>query len=200
MSGMHRSVVQTFPSSQSVGGPPSQLPPEHASPVVHRFPSLQGSVFGAFTQPVAGLQESSVQRFPSSQSGGAPPTQLPPEQVSPVVHSLESLQGAVLFVLTHPEAGLQESSVQTFPSLQSSGGPPAQLPPEQASPVVHAFPSLQGAVLLVFTHPVVGLQESSVQRLLSSQSRGDEPTHSPPEQVSTVVQTSPSSQDPEIGE
>jgi hypothetical protein len=43
------------------------------------------------------------------------------------------------------------------------------VPPEQASPVVHASPSLQLAVLLVWTQPLAPLHESSVQPLPSSQ-------------------------------
>jgi hypothetical protein len=58
------------------------------------------------------------------------------------------LQGAVLLVWTHPEAGIQASSVHGLPSAQSGAGPPTQVPPLQASCVVHALPSSQGAVLL----------------------------------------------------
>jgi hypothetical protein len=43
------------------------------------------------------------------------------------------------------------------------------VPPEQASPVVHALPSLQLAVLLLWTQPLAALHESSVQTLPSSQ-------------------------------
>ena len=48
-------------------------------------------------------------------------------------------------------------------------GVPAQAPPEQMSPIVHAKPSLQVAWLLVKTQPVAGSQESSVHGLLSLQ-------------------------------
>jgi glyoxylate utilization-related uncharacterized protein len=94
------------------------------------------------------LQESSVQTFPSLQLSGGPPTHAPPEQLSLVVQALPSLQGSVLLTYTQPEAGLQESFVQTFASSQVSGGPPAHVPPEHASFVVQALPSLQGLVLL----------------------------------------------------
>ena len=53
--------------------------------------------------------------------------------------------------------------------------PPTHLPPLQTSPTVQAFPSEQGAVLLVWTHPVAGWQESSVHTLPSSQVGGGPP-------------------------
>jgi peptidoglycan hydrolase-like protein with peptidoglycan-binding domain len=95
---------------------------------------------------------------------------------------------------THPVAGLQLSIVQTLPSSQFGGGPPLQFPPPQTSPVVQAFPSLHGLVLLVWTQPVAGLQESSVQGLLSLQSGAGPPLQVPPPQTSPVVQAFPSSQ------
>jgi hypothetical protein len=105
-----------------------------------------------------------------------------------VVQALPSLQEAVLFVKTHPLAGLQLSSVHTLPSLQTRGGPPLHVPPPQVSLVVQALLSLQEAVLFVWKHPVAGLQASSVQTLLSLQSGGGPPLHVPPPQVSFVVQ------------
>jgi NAD(P)-dependent dehydrogenase (short-subunit alcohol dehydrogenase family) len=54
----------------------------------------------------------------------------------------------VLFAFWHPVAGMQESVVQTLPSLQLGAGPPTQEPAAQVSAVVHAFPSLQGSELL----------------------------------------------------
>jgi len=59
------------------------------------------------------------------------------------------LQGAVLFVWTHPPAGLQESFVQGLPSSQFSDEPGVHTPPPQASFVVQALPSLHGAPLFV---------------------------------------------------
>jgi hypothetical protein len=50
---------------------------------------------------------------------------------------------------TQPVAGLQLSVVHGLPSLQFGAEPPWQVPPPHTSFVVHAFPSLQGAVLLV---------------------------------------------------
>jgi hypothetical protein len=58
-----------------------------------------------------------------------------------------------------------------LPSSQLGAGPPAQAPPAQLSDVVHASPSSQASVLLLFTQPAVAEQESVVQELLSSQSR-----------------------------
>src|SRR5206468_277402 len=152
----------------------------------------QEAVLFAWPHPVAGLQESSVQTLPSLQFGGGPPLHDPPPQVSLVVQALPSLQEAVLFVWTHPVAGLQESSVQTLPSLQFGGGPPLHDPAPQVSLVVEALPSLQEAVLFVWPHPVAGLQESSVQTLPSLQFGGGPPMHAPPPQVSLVVQALPS--------
>ena len=43
--------------------------------MVQALPSVQGAVLFVCTQPVDGLQVSSVQTLPSSQLGGAPPTQ-----------------------------------------------------------------------------------------------------------------------------
>jgi hypothetical protein len=41
--GLHESSVQTLPSSQFGGGPPTQVPLEHVSFVVQALPSSQGS-------------------------------------------------------------------------------------------------------------------------------------------------------------
>src|SRR5438093_394905 len=187
------SSVHTFPSSQLSAGPPAHTPPLHASFVVHTLPSSQGAVLFVWTQPVAGLQVSSVHTFPSSQLGDAPPTHLPPLHLSLVVQASPSLHGAVLFLWKQPVAGLQVSSVQTLPSSQLSAGPPTQPPLLQVSLVVQAFPSLQGAVLALWTQPVLGLQVSSVQTLPSSQLGARPPTHTPPPHRSLRVQAFPSS-------
>ena len=168
VAGLHASSVHGFASSQFGAGPPRQAPPEQVSAVVQALASLHGAVLFAWTQPVAGLHESSVQTFPSSQFGAGPPRQAPPEQVSAVVQALASSQGAVLFAWTQPVAGLHASSVQTFPSSQFGAGPPRQAPPEQVSAVVQALASSQGAVLFAWTQPVAGLHVSSVQGFASS--------------------------------
>src|SRR5205814_1585205 len=145
------------------GGPPTHAPPWHASLVVQRLPSLHGFALLVNTHPLAGLHESLVQPFPSLHTSGGPPTQEPPAHASFVVQALPSLHGVTLLVITHPVAGLHASSLRPFASLHASGGPPTQVPPGHASFVVQALPSLHGAALLVKTHPLAGLQESSVQ-------------------------------------
>ena len=57
--------------------------------------SLQELELFACAQPVAGLQESFVQRLPSLQFSGDPP-HVPPAQVSLVVQALPSLHGLEL--------------------------------------------------------------------------------------------------------
>src|SRR5438445_3150813 len=131
----------------------------------------------------------------AGQGGDGWPTHVPFEQMSAVVQKSPSSHGAVLGVRTHPVAGLQESSVQTFPSSQFRGGPPTHRPPAQVSAVVQVFPSSQGAVFGVFTQPLAGLQESSVHAFPSSQLRAA-PTQHPPAQPSPAVQAFPSSQRP----
>jgi hypothetical protein len=79
----------------------------------------------------------------------AVPAQVPPEHVSFDVQAFRSSQDAVLFVYTHPVAGLHVSSVHGLLSLQTTGVPGLQTPPPQVSPKVHAFPSLHGFVLFV---------------------------------------------------
>ena len=94
--------MQTLPSLQLVGPPGAQLPPLQVSPVVQALPSLHGAVLFTCWQPVSPSQLSSVQPFPSSQLIVDPLTQVPPLQVSPVVQTLPSSQGAVLLVCWQP--------------------------------------------------------------------------------------------------
>src|SRR5437762_194631 len=151
VAGSQLSSVQRLPSSQLGAAPPTHRPPLQASLVVQALPSLQGSVLLPWTQPVVGLQLSSVQRLPLSQFGAVPPTHWPPLQASLVVQALPSLQGRVLLLCTQPLAGSQLWSVQRLPSSQLGAGPPAQRPSLQVSLVVQALPSVQGAVLFVCT-------------------------------------------------
>ena len=159
---------------------------------------MHGVSSGAFecTQPWEGAQPSIVQKLPSSQLRGGPPTHVPPEQASFVVQALPSLHRAVLFVMTHPMPTTHDSSVQEFPSLQLGGGPPTQTPPAQASLVVQPLPSLQGDELFAWSHPLAGMHESLVQGFASSQLSGGPPTQVPPAQASLVVQALPSLQAP----
>src|SRR5881397_2603241 len=111
---------------------PAATPPEGTLRVIEV--PVEALVFAprVLTKPIEG------------QTGGGPPTQTPPLHVSFVVQELPSLQGRALFAWAQPVAGLQESFVQPLPSSQLTGGPPAQALPLQASPEVHALPSLQG--------------------------------------------------------
>jgi hypothetical protein len=68
-------------------------------------------VLFVYTQPVAGLHESSV-------------------------HALLSPHEAVVSVLMQPDAGSHVSAVHALLSSQSMAEPPTNEPPEQASPVV----------------------------------------------------------------
>src|SRR5207245_2677313 len=90
------------------GGVPTQTPAAQVSADVQGLPAVHGRVLRAFTQPVAGLQESVVHTLPSLQLGGGPPTQTPPAHVSAVVQALPSLQGRVFGVPpTHAAAPSQ---------------------------------------------------------------------------------------------
>src|SRR2546428_11251442 len=91
-------VVQTFPSGQLGAGPPTHVPPLQVSFVVQALPSLHGAVLFVWVQPVAGLQLSVVQTFPSLQFGGGPPTHVPPLQVSFVVQALIGMDAGRVIV------------------------------------------------------------------------------------------------------
>src|SRR3990172_8078421 len=173
---------------------PRQAPAEQVSLVVQALPSSHTVPLATAvnTHPVAGLQLSVVQALLSLQLDAAPPTQAPAEQVSLFVQALPSLHGAVLLVCTHPVAGLQESSVQTFASSQLVAAPPTQAPAAQVSLVVQALASLQAAVLLVYTQPVAGVQVSVVHTLLSLQVIAV-PPQTPAVHTSPLVQALPSS-------
>jgi hypothetical protein len=137
-------AVSTPPVLQPEMAVPAQTPLEQISPVVQALPSLQGDVLGVCAQlPVDASQVSVVQMFPSSQFLMVP-AHTPPEQASPVVQRLPSLQGDVLGVCPQlPVAVSQESVVQIFPSLQLLIDP-TQTPPKQVSFRVQALPSVQG--------------------------------------------------------
>jgi hypothetical protein len=171
VAGSHVSVVHVLWSLQSSEPAPSwQLPPAHASPVVHALPSSHAIVLLVNTQPVAGSQLSVVQMFPSLHTIGVP-LHVPPPQVSPIVQTLPSSQAVVVLVCTQPVAGSQLSAVHALLSSQSSVPAPGwQLPPPQVSPVVQASPSSHGAVLSVCAQPLAGAHVSVVHGLLSLQS------------------------------
>ena len=134
--GAQYSVVQEFPSSQTLGDPGWQEPSRHTSPTVQLLPSSQDAVLLTCTQPVAALQLSVVQTLPSLQFT-AVPTQTPPVHLSFVVQRLLSLQGDPLGKVAQLQPGIgvwrhvpvapsQDSAVQESPSSQFLGAPGMQ--------------------------------------------------------------------------
>jgi hypothetical protein len=67
---LHESVVQTSPSSQEGGGPPTQTPPVQVSPAVQASLSSHGALLFVCVQAEL-THASSVQTLPSSQSASA---------------------------------------------------------------------------------------------------------------------------------
>ena len=92
--GEQASVVQALLSLQFGAAPEAQVPFWQVSEPLHWFPSEQDVPFGTgeVLQPVAGLQKSFVQEFPSLQIGGAPGLHTPPRQVSAPLQALPSEQ------------------------------------------------------------------------------------------------------------
>jgi hypothetical protein len=181
-------------SLQTGAEPPTQTLAAQVSLVVQASPSLQLAVLALKTQPLAGLQLSSVHRLLSSQTGAEPPTQALSAQVSLVVQALPSSQLTELATYTQPETLSQLSSVHRLLSSQTGAEPPTQTLSAQVSLVVQASPSLQLAVLEVKTQPLAGLQLSSVHGLLSLQTGAEPPTQTLAAHVSLVVQALPSLQ------
>jgi len=163
---LHPVAVLHVPVEQITAAPGTQAPPKQVSGSVQALLSLQGSALFVYTQPVAVLHVSVVQTLLSSQLVAVCTQPVPVLHVS-VVQALVSAQSMAVY--TQPVAGLQVSVVQALLSLQTTAVPDWQVPPAQASPVVQASLSEHAAVLLVNTHPVAVLQESSVQALLSLQ-------------------------------
>jgi hypothetical protein len=128
------SAVQALPSSQLVAPGPAQVPPLQTSPEVHGSPSSHVLVVFVPTHwPVTVLHCSSTHTLLLLQTVCAPPTHCPPRQESGLVQALPSLHVLVLSsVNPHtPVLGSHASSVHGFPSLQTVGVPPTQLPPLQ---------------------------------------------------------------------
>jgi hypothetical protein len=97
LAGLHESSVHALLSLQTTGEP-LHAPPLHESPLVHALPSEHAlASLLVKTQPVAGLQESSVQVLPSLHASAGPGAHEPPEHVSVVVHRLLSVHGTLLF-------------------------------------------------------------------------------------------------------
>ena len=195
VAGLQLSVVQRLASSQARAGPPWQFPPPQVSLVVQAFPSSHESVLFVKTQPAAGVHVSVVHGLLSLQTRPAPGWHVPPPQVSPVVHAFASSQAFVLFVKTHPVAGLQLSVVQTLSSLQTIAEPP-QAPAEHASPEVQAFPSSHvdpsGAAGFEQTPDAGSQTPASWHASEATHTTGFAPVHTPPSQVSVCVQALPS--------
>ena len=109
---------------------------------MHASLSVQVEALGVLTQPLAGLQLSSVQPLSSVQAVTGPAKHVVAEQASASVQALPSSQGLILVEKTQPVAEVQLSSVHALPSLQVILAP-RHAPLAQAS-VVHASPSSQG--------------------------------------------------------
>ena len=141
-------MVQALPSLQVTVVPGTQAPAPQRSPLVQASSSSQGAVLLVWAQPVAGLQESVVQRLVSSQDRTAPLLQVPALHTSPLVQALPSSQAPACGVLTQPRSGSQESVVQALESSQLTVAPETQEPAAQRSPLVQALPSSHRTVLL----------------------------------------------------
>ena len=85
--------------------------------------------------------------------------------------------------------------MQTSPSLQLGGGPPAQAPLLQASLVVQALLSLHAMPLFVWMQPDAGLHPSVVQTFPSLQLGATPGLHVPFWHVSTPLHALPSEHD-----
>jgi len=164
-------------------------------PSVHDVPL----VTAVAVHPVAGLQPSVVQGLPSLQTSGVPALHVPLRQVSSPLHTVPSAHDEPFAtgVFTQPVAGAQLSAVQTLLSLQLSAVPAVQVPVWQVSAPLQALPSGHAVPLAtaVWVQPVVALQPSVVQALLSLQLSAVPAVHTPLRQVSSPLQTVLSAQD-----
>ena len=181
-------------SLHTIAVPPEQVPPRHASAVVHTLLSVQGAALNVWLQPVPGKQASSVQTLPSSQAVAVvTATHWPSLHVEPA-SKVVSLQLAarqtkpfVTLPCAQPVAGSHESFVHLLLSSQLTAVPGWQTPPRQTSPLVHALPSWQVPKLLSCVHPATRSQPSSVHTLPSSQALWLPGTHLPALQVLVPV-------------
>ena len=191
--GLHESSVHALSSLQLRAVPPTQVPPSHVSSVVQALPSLHEAVLLVCTQPVVGLQESSVHGLPSSQLRAVPP------HAGPAATGVVGRAGVAVVarggvVGVHAArvgiAGVVGAHVVVVAAARR---PADAVPPLHVSFVVQALPSSHEAVLLVCTQPIAGSHVSSVHGLPSSQLRAVPPTQVPPSHMSLVVQALPSS-------
>ena len=165
----HESVVHGLASLQFSVPVELHRPPEHVSPVVQLLPSLHGTALAVYLQPVAATQASSVQVLPSLQVI-AVPRHAPALHLSADVQALPSSHVATELANTQlPVVTSHESVVHGLESLQFLTAPGTQPDALQMSPTVHGLLSVQGLALAVWVQPVIELQLSSVQALLSLQ-------------------------------
>jgi hypothetical protein len=132
--------------------PPAQLSAVQATPSSGQAKPLAAA---KTRQPATGLQTSIVQAFPSSQTV-APPLQLAPVQLSPVVQALPSSQLPILGTWLQgalPLSGSQTPVVQGLLSSQYTGAPKHKPAALQASPEVQALPSSQARPVAVVQEP-----------------------------------------------
>ena len=179
----HDSVVHGLPSSHGLAFCGLQNPPLHASPSVHELLSSQSRLLNVKVQPLGGSHPSSVHGLPSAQVSALAGVQMPPTQLSPIVHVLPSEQDAVLGEKMQPVSGSQLSTVHCSPSLQTVAVPGMQTAPPHTSPIVQTLTSSHGALLGVCLQPAGPAQLSSVQT-------------SPSVQVTSSVSPSQSSSTP----
>jgi len=203
IAGTQPSLVHVLPSSQILFSPALHAPATQPSPIVHSLPSEQPvpAATGFHVQPASGEQLSTVQRFWSSQVGAAPPTHVPPEHWSPVVHSDPSSQPVpVSFPNEQPVEGMQVVPVQGFPSSHLLVVPAPHEAPTHASPTVQALPSSHGKPFCArCPQPLFASHESLVHTLLSSQFFAAPAAQAPLAQTSPTVHASPSSHFPSFG-
>jgi len=111
------------------------------------------------------------------------------------VQSASDAQQPGMDALTQPCSRSQLSAVQGLWSSQSRLEPALQAPPSHASTPLQTLPSAQEMPLTtgVLTQPDMGLHESVVQTLLSSQPSGSL-MHEPAAQRSLIVQALTSAQ------
>jgi hypothetical protein len=123
------------PPDWQVSMPLQTLPSLHVVPLVTT----------ACWQPVAGLQVSLVHELPSPQLSGVPGRQVPFRQVSPPLHTLESLHVVPLTIAAcaQPLVLSQVSVVHELPSLQFSGVPTVHSPAWHRSVPLHTLLSGQ---------------------------------------------------------
>jgi hypothetical protein len=201
---LHRFPSSSFAQSASALHAQVLVPGVHClslqvSPFVHTFPSSQGKVFAAWTQPAVGSQLSVVQSVPSAQPFAASlgvPTHAPPWHVSASVHALPSSHGTAEALWTQPLAFSHESIVQGLASSHSTALPTHD-PLLHESPLVHALPSSHAwpsAELLLLHCPVADWHTFTMHGPLLAHTLLTPGWHAPPLHTSPRVQPSSSLQ------